>query len=150
MCLNGLMMGIHYLTSPIMVFLQQGIRNLAIVLKQEMSFALTNMPDEAGTLIESMDACFGLVRKKTSGKAQFMSRHNSILFHNQEVDSFVDNYTSSAKQAKTDCHEFKAGEVNDMIRSKGRNKLFDEKGVFGGVCRHDYPKGFMNIKHGKR
>lgn len=49
-----------------------------------------------------------------------------------------------------DCHEFKAGEVNDMIRSKGRNKLFDEKGVFGCVCRHDYPKGFMNIKHGER
>lgn len=49
-----------------------------------------------------MDACFGLVRKKTSGKAQFLSRHNSILFHNQEeVDSFVDNYTSSAEQAKT-------------------------------------------------
>ncbi|XP_046855311.1 uncharacterized protein LOC124448343 [Xenia sp. Carnegie-2017] len=102
MCLNGLSMGIHYLTFPIMVFFQQGIRNLAIVLKQEMSFALTNMPDEAGTLIESMDACFGLVRKKTSGKAQFLSRHNSILFHNQEeVDSFVDNYTSSAEQAKT-------------------------------------------------
>ncbi|XP_046848986.1 uncharacterized protein LOC124442527 [Xenia sp. Carnegie-2017] len=60
-------------------------------------------PDEAGTLIESMDACFGLVRKKTSAKAQFLSRHNSILFHNQEeVDSFVDNYTSSAEQAKTD------------------------------------------------
>ncbi|XP_046863813.1 uncharacterized protein LOC124457641 isoform X3 [Xenia sp. Carnegie-2017] len=113
-------------------------------------------PDEAGTLIESMDAYFGLVRKKTSGKVQFLSRHNSILFHNQEeVDSFVDNYTSSAEQAKTpfivkDCHEFKAGEVNDMIRSKGRNKLFDEKGVFGCVCRHDYPKGFMNIKHGER
>ncbi|XP_046861239.1 uncharacterized protein LOC124454475 isoform X2 [Xenia sp. Carnegie-2017] len=37
-----------------------------------------------------------------------------------------------------------------MIRSKVRNKLFDEKGVFGCVCRHDYPKGFMNIKHGER
>ncbi len=32
-----------------------------------------------------------------------------------------------------------------MIRSKGKNKLYDEKGVFGRVCRHDYPKGFIDI-----
>jgi hypothetical protein len=37
-----------------------------------------------------------------------------------------------------------------MIRSKGKNKLYDEKGVFGRVCRHDYPKGFIDIKHGER
>jgi hypothetical protein len=49
-----------------------------------------------------------------------------------------------------DCNEFKAGEVDSMLRSKGRNKLFDEKGVFGRVCRHEYPKGFVSIKHGER
>ncbi|XP_028416218.1 uncharacterized protein LOC114540132 [Dendronephthya gigantea] len=49
-----------------------------------------------------------------------------------------------------DCNEFKAGEVDNMLRSKGRNKLFDEKGVFGRVCRHEYPKGFINMKHGER
>ena len=37
-----------------------------------------------------------------------------------------------------------------MLRSKGRNNLFDEKGVFGRVCRHEYPKGFFSIKHGER
>jgi hypothetical protein len=37
-----------------------------------------------------------------------------------------------------------------MLRSKGRNNLFDEKGVFGRVCRHEYPKGFISIKHGER
>lgn len=35
------------------------------------------------------------------------------------------------------------------LRSKGKNKLFDEKGVFGRVCRHDYPKGFLNLKYGE-
>ena len=49
-----------------------------------------------------------------------------------------------------DCNEFKSGEVNNMLRSKGRNKLFDEKGVFGRICRHEYPKGFISIKHGER
>ena len=48
------------------------------------------------------------------------------------------------------CSEFKSGEVSNMLRSKGRNKLFDEKGVFGRVCRHEYPKGFISIKHGER
>ena len=49
-----------------------------------------------------------------------------------------------------DCSEFKSGKVNNMLRSKGRNNLFDEKGVFGRVCRHEYPKGFISIKHGER
>ena len=49
-----------------------------------------------------------------------------------------------------DCNKFKPGEVNNMLRSKGRNKLFDEKGVFGRVCRHEYPKGFISTKHGER
>ena len=49
-----------------------------------------------------------------------------------------------------DCSELKSGEVTNMLRSKGRNKLFDEKGVFGRVCRHEYPKEFISIKHGER
>jgi hypothetical protein len=49
-----------------------------------------------------------------------------------------------------DCNEFKAGEVVNMMRSKGKNKLYDEKGVFGRVCRHNYPKGFLDIKRGER
>ena len=37
-----------------------------------------------------------------------------------------------------------------MIQSKGKNKLYDEKGLFGRVCRHDVPQGFLDIKHGER
>ncbi|KAL9977943.1 hypothetical protein ACROYT_G015409 [Oculina patagonica] len=36
------------------------------------------------------------------------------------------------------------------MRSKGKNKFFDEKGVFGSVCRHDFLKSFISIKHGER
>ena len=56
----------------------------------------------------------------------------------------------SATFLMKDCNEFTSGEVNNMLRSKGRNKLFDEKGVFGRVCKHEYPKGFISIKHGER
>ncbi|XP_028392622.1 uncharacterized protein LOC114517161 [Dendronephthya gigantea] len=106
---------------------------------------------ESGILIESMDACFGLVRKKSAAKCILPPRHQLTMFANQtDVDEFVENYTSNAKKADTSCNEFKAGEVNSMLRSKGKNRLYDEKGVFGRVCRHDYPKGFINIKHGER
>ncbi|XP_027035703.1 uncharacterized protein LOC113664303, partial [Pocillopora damicornis] len=53
-------------------------------------------------------------------------------------------------QPRMDCSSFHAGELASSIRSKGKNKLFDEKGVFGRVCRHDFPKGFHSIKHGER
>ena len=49
-----------------------------------------------------------------------------------------------------DCNRFHAGEVLPALRSKGKNKLFDEKGVFGRVCRHDFPKSLLSIKHGQR
>ncbi|XP_028404241.1 uncharacterized protein LOC114537187 isoform X4 [Dendronephthya gigantea] len=101
--------------------------------------------------IECMDGCFGLVRKKSAGANLLPARHNGTFFANQDdVDSFVDDNSKKAKQAPTDCNEFKSGEVSNMLRSKGRNKLFDEKGVFGRVCRHEYPRGFMSIKHGER
>ena len=52
-----------------------------------------------------MDACFGLVRKKSSGKASFAPRHPFTVFFDQEkVDNFVDSYTSNAEQAKTVRH----------------------------------------------
>ena len=49
-----------------------------------------------------------------------------------------------------DCNRFHAGEVLPALRSKGKNCLFDEKGVFGRVCRHDFPKSLLSIKHGER
>ena len=53
-----------------------------------------------------MDACFHLVRKKSSGKNLFPPRHSSTMFFNQhEVDEFVDIYSSGAQQAKTVCEQ---------------------------------------------
>lgn len=38
-----------------------------------------------------------------------------------------------------------------MIRSKGKAKVFDEKAVLGGICRHEAPTvGFMNTKAGEK
>lgn len=46
-----------------------------------------------GTLIESVDACFGLARKKAKGGNVISSRHGVLLFNDQDdVDNFVDNY----------------------------------------------------------
>ena len=51
-----------------------------------------------------MDACFGLVRKKSSGKNSLPFRHSSTMFFDQrKVDEFVDQYSCSAQQAKTVC-----------------------------------------------
>ena len=51
------------------------------------------IPQENGTLAESIDACFGLARKKAKGGNTISSRHGDLLFsdHN-DVDNFVDNY----------------------------------------------------------
>ncbi|XP_028414296.1 uncharacterized protein LOC114537451 [Dendronephthya gigantea] len=109
-------------------------------------------PTESGTLIECVDACFGLPRRKGKGDISISSRHKTLLFSDQDdVDNFVDNYEHTKEKSQTqDCHRFHAGEVISAIRSKGKNKLFDEKGVFGRVCRHDFPKSLLSIKHGER
>ena len=53
-------------------------------------------------LIASMDACFGLVRKKSSGKSCLPPRHPCTMFYDQStVDEFVDEYTSNAQQANS-------------------------------------------------
>lgn len=49
-----------------------------------------------------------------------------------------------------DCNRFHAGEVLPALRSKGKNRLFDEKGILGRVCRYDFPKSLLSIKHGER
>ena len=48
------------------------------------------------------------------------------------------------------CNQYKAGEITDSIRSKGRNAKYDEKAVLGRICRHGHPKGFISLKHGER
>lgn len=44
-------------------------------------------------LIESIDTCFGLARKKAKGENTISSRYGDLLFSDQDdVDNFVDNY----------------------------------------------------------
>ncbi|XP_046862985.1 uncharacterized protein LOC124456634 [Xenia sp. Carnegie-2017] len=49
------------------------------------------------------------------------------------------------------CQIFKAGEFTEALHSKGKNQLFDEKGVFGSCCsRHSHPGRFFSTKYGER
>lgn len=52
-----------------------------------------------GVIIESMDACFGLYRKKTKGNAsQGDTRYKNEFFADQnDVDNFIDNYKNASK-----------------------------------------------------
>ncbi|XP_078353471.1 uncharacterized protein LOC144638149 isoform X2 [Oculina patagonica] len=107
-------------------------------------------PEEKGILIECMDACFGLSRKRSQGYGFATPKHQGLFFGDQDdVDNFVDHY-SGTSVSEQNCNHFHAGEVLPNLRSKGKNKLFDEKVVFGSVCRHDFPKSFISIKHGER
>jgi len=36
------------------------------------------------------------------------------------------------------------------LRSANRFHALDETGVFGYACRHEFPKLFVNLKHGER
>ena len=61
---------------------------------------------------------------------------------------FIDSYLSQIPAVVLqDCSNFLAG---DMIRAKSRNAKLDIRGVFGSVCRHEYPLLFMDMKHGER
>lgn len=63
----------------------------------------------------------------------------------------MDNYPHCGqKSMDQDCNRFHAGEVLPALRNKGKNRLFDEKGIFSRVCRHDFPKSLLSIKHGER
>ena len=38
----------------------------------------------------------------------------------------------------------------DVMTGKGKDKLFDEKAIFGSVCKHETPNRFVNLKRGER
>ncbi|XP_028407837.1 uncharacterized protein LOC114530415 [Dendronephthya gigantea] len=49
--------------------------------------------DQNGKLFVSLDACFGLPRKKTSGMSYREPLSDNMFFHNQDkVDEFVSSY----------------------------------------------------------
>ncbi|CAB4002065.1 Hypothetical predicted protein [Paramuricea clavata] len=103
-------------------------------------------PKENGVLYESFDALFGLPRKKSSGIGVLEPVRSGLLFADQQVvDNFVNNYQD--KGSDSDCNNFLAG---NALRSNQRFAGLDETGIFGRACRHEFPKAFVNLKHGER
>jgi hypothetical protein len=46
-----------------------------------------------------------------------------------------------------ECHNFLAG---DVVRSRAKNAKLDVRGVFGSICRHEFPALFIDMHHGER
>ena len=68
-----------------MIFLQMAI--FTVKLSSKFNFK------DNGIFIESLNACFGLARRKGRGDTSISSRHGTLLFSDQDdVDNFVDNY----------------------------------------------------------
>jgi hypothetical protein len=40
--------------------------------------------------------------------------------------------------------------AGSMLRSASRYKALDETAVLGYACRHEFPGGFLNLKHGEQ
>ena len=116
-------------------------------------------------MVLSMDALFGLPRKKSSGISHREALHGNVFFGNQQsVDEYVQSYTTQTKEQKVyimmykmfvvskcpciqACSDFLAG---DALRSSQRFHALDETGVFGCSCKHEFPILFLNLKHGER
>jgi len=89
----------------------------------------------------TMDACFGLARKKSASKHVLPSHHGDLFFIDQEnVDHFVESYKYT-KALRKDCSSFNAGSA--ASENLNKNRLFDIKAVFGSVCHHEFPQKFL-------
>ena len=56
---------------------------------------------ENGILIESVDSCFRLARRKAKGGNIISSRHGDLIFSDQDdVDNYVHNYLQTGKTAE--------------------------------------------------
>uniref|UniRef100_H2YTB4 Uncharacterized protein n=1 Tax=Ciona savignyi TaxID=51511 RepID=H2YTB4_CIOSA len=94
-----------------------------------------------------LDGNFGLVRRLAAGTKKTEPHHNKKLFlQDDETSTFINNYCDKDKHTQN-CSDFQAG---DKVRSKSKNKKLDVKGIFGCCCRHEFPKLFMDLKHGER
>eukprot|EP00794_Sanderia_malayensis_P001386 gene1384-1526_t len=105
-----------------------------------------------GCIVESIDACFGLVHKKAAGKYNFEPKFGTLkMIDANEIDTYINEYPRH-KTASKDCNNFQAGAVGDKdtIYSKGKSLCYDIKGLIGSICRHDFPQKFIDLKHGER
>ncbi|XP_046861804.1 uncharacterized protein LOC124455119 isoform X4 [Xenia sp. Carnegie-2017] len=133
-------------------YFKHQVRSLKFIQKDLIDYRncpLCPQTGELGVAIHSMDACFGLTRKKLARNSFAVPNHGCLKFADQdEVDDFVDQYSKSNNKS---CQIFKAGEVTEALHSKGKNQLFDEKGVFGSCCsRHSHLGRFFSTKYGER
>ncbi|XP_066294857.1 uncharacterized protein [Branchiostoma lanceolatum] len=100
-----------------------------------------------GEMIVSLDANFGLVRKKSSGTSSAGPLHQSTYFlPDDQVTKFMSDYSQDSKPDE-DCNNFQAG---SSVRSRSRQEKLDVTGVFGAVCRHSMPVKFLDMHHGER
>ncbi|XP_046864151.1 uncharacterized protein LOC124458102 isoform X3 [Xenia sp. Carnegie-2017] len=102
-------------------------------------------PKTDGVIFESLDALF-IGRRKKAGQSIGKPLFEQLMFYDQtHVDQFVANYTTPT--SNKECHGFCAG---NAVRSMNRYRALDETAIFGRGCRHEFPKKFLNLKHGER
>ena len=66
-----------------------------------LCISIPHLIQENGILIESVDACFGLARRKAKGGNIISSRQGDLIFSDQDdVDNYVDNYPHTGKTAE--------------------------------------------------
>ncbi|XP_046842384.1 uncharacterized protein LOC124436496 isoform X3 [Xenia sp. Carnegie-2017] len=84
--------------------------------------------------------------KEKAGQSIGKPLFEQLMFYDQtHVDQFVANYTTPT--SNKECHGFLAG---NAVRSMNRYRALDETAIFGRGCRHEFPKKFLNLKHGER
>ncbi|XP_066935364.1 uncharacterized protein [Clytia hemisphaerica] len=103
-------------------------------------------PKEDGSVFYSFDANFGLVLKTSSSKSKRLaSRSDDLFVPDDEITGFMEGYDDSTKSKE--CSNFQAG---NNLRSKRKTNKLSVTGIFGASCRHEFPKIFLNMKHGER
>ncbi|XP_028983462.1 uncharacterized protein LOC114842115 [Betta splendens] len=104
-------------------------------------------PKSNGNLIVTMDANFGLVRKRSSGSSLVEPLHGNRMFVREEdVQEYLSSHPDGSKPNE-DCSNFKAG---NLLRSQKNQQKLDVTGVFGVSCRHEIPLVFLNMTQGER
>ncbi|XP_065899662.1 uncharacterized protein [Dysidea avara] len=103
---------------------------------------------ESGAVTVSIDAIFGLCRKKSAGKSVQGPLSGKMVFEPQdEVNAFVSSHSQSRNSSSQGlCNNFLAG---NELRSSKRYKALDETAVMGSICRHEVPLRFFNLFHGE-
>uniref|UniRef100_A0A1X7UAW0 CxC1-like cysteine cluster associated with KDZ transposases domain-containing protein n=1 Tax=Amphimedon queenslandica TaxID=400682 RepID=A0A1X7UAW0_AMPQE len=129
-------------------YMKHELRTLSFLDQLDSGNVCPACPKDGGSKIVSLDAIFGLPRRKNAGISFNDSLHGNLFFACQsEVDEFVTNNSIGSENNVEECSNFKAG---SMLRSASRYHALDETGVFGAGCRHEFPIYFCSLKHGER